>query len=98
MAIVASVVHRKTNTLRVFLSFPGSRSVAERTARDRLASANPLGEPGHNERPDYPCTFEHYVDKRLNLVCLGQESGIADYGLVKVSAGKVRRSPGYVPG
>ncbi len=49
-------------------------SIHIETARDRLVSANPLGEPGHNERPDYPCTFEHYVDKGLNLVCLRQES------------------------
>ena len=47
----------------------------------RLASANPLGEPGHNKRPAFRSIFEHYVDKGLKLPCLGQESGTADYAL-----------------
>ena len=29
----------------------------------RLASAYPIGQARHNKRPDYPCTFGHYVDK-----------------------------------
>jgi hypothetical protein len=33
--------------------------------------------------PIIPCTFEHYVDEGLNLVCLGQEAWIAEYELVK---------------
>ncbi len=47
----------------------------------RLASAYPIGQARHNKRPDYPCTFGHYVDKGPNLVCLGKDSGIADYAL-----------------
>ena len=43
-----------------------------------LTRWRPLAERVHNERPDYPCTFKHYADKHLNLVCPGQESEIAE--------------------
>ncbi len=48
------------------------------TVRDRLAPTNPLGEPGNDERSYYHCTFEHYVNRGPNLVCLGYECGSED--------------------